>query len=576
MTQLAARPARGAFDRRLLHRARGATVFIGVCAALGLARTACAVASAWLIASLIAGAFAAGKGLDTLGPQIIALAAVLAARALLASVQEAAAQRASATVKSGLRRQALEQLMRLPSGKRHSGETATLLVRGIDALDDYFARYLPQLVLAVVVPVGVLAVMLAAYPPAAVIVLVTLPLIPLFGILIGLYTRSRAERQWESTSHLAHHFADLVAGLPTLKAFGRAAKQTGAIEVTTGAYRRRSMALLRVAFCSALVLELAASLSVAVVAVTVGVDLVSAHNGGGMTGEAGLRTALLVLILAPEAYLPLRNVGAHYHASAEGLAAAERVFAILAETPENQDHRETATAPGQPSPIPDAAALTAACVMRTPRGRAPTIMFRRTVFAYPGRPPLPELSLTIPAGQTTVLTARSGAGKSTLMAALVGFRRPVSGSIAFDDTELSDLDLAAVRRSIAWLPQRPVLIDGTVAENVRLAVPDGASDPAVAKAIAAAHAPAANRTVAADGSGLSAGEAARVGLARLLLRADLLDPPVLLLDEPTAHLDADTEQAVLDSLAPYRDQRTVLIASHRPAVRAIADREVDW
>ncbi|MEV3936995.1 thiol reductant ABC exporter subunit CydD [Glycomyces sp. NPDC049804] len=583
MTQLAAKPARGAFDRRLLHRARGATVFIGVCAGLGLARIACAVASAWLIASLIAGAFAAGKGLDALGPQLTALAAVLAARALLASVQEAAAQRASATVKSGLRRQALEQLMRLPSGKRHSGETAMLLVRGIDALDDYFARYLPQLVLAVVVPVGVLAVMLAAYPPAAVIVLVTLPLIPLFGVLIGLYTRSRAERQWESTSHLAHHFADLVAGLPTLKAFGRAAKQTRAIEVTTGAYRRRSMALLRVAFCSALVLELAASLSVAVVAVTVGVDLVD----GGLTGEAGLRTALLVLILAPEAYLPLRNVGAHYHASAEGLAAAERVFAILAETPEHQDHRETATPPGQPSAKSDAAALTAARVMRTPLGRAPTIMFRRTVFAYPGRPPLPELSLTIPAGQTTVLTARSGAGKSTLMAALVGFRQPVSGSIAFDDTELSDLDLAAVRRSIAWLPQRPVLIDGTVAENVRLAVPDSrggargamnarVSDPAVAKAIAAAHAPAANRTVAADGSGLSAGEAARVGLARLLLRADLLDPPVLLLDEPTAHLDADTEQAVLESLAPYREQRTVLIASHRPAVRAIADREVDW
>jgi ABC-type transport system involved in cytochrome bd biosynthesis fused ATPase/permease subunit len=162
------------------------------------------------------------------------------------------------------------------------------------------------------------------------------------------------------------------------------------------------------------------------------------------------------------------------------------------------------------------------------------------------------------------------------MAALVGFRRPVSGSIAFDDTDLADLDLAAVRRSIAWLPQRPVLIDGTVAENVRLAVPDGASDAAVAKAIAAAHAPAADRRVAADGSGLSAGEAARVGLARLLLRTDLLDPPVLLLDEPTAHLDADTERAVLDALAPYREQRTVLIASHRDAVRAIADREVEW
>jgi thiol reductant ABC exporter CydD subunit len=569
MTQLAPKPT-GVFDRRLLHRAQGAAAFIGVCAALGAARTACVIAGAWLTANLIAGAFAGGEDLDSLMPQLIALAAVLTVRALLASVQESAAHRAGAGVKSGLRRQALEHLMRLPSDDRHSGETAALLVRGIDALDDYFARYLPQLVLAAVVPVGVLVVMLVAYPPAALIVLVTLPLIPLFGVLIGLYTRSRAERQWASTSHLAHHFADLVAGLPTLKAFGRAARQVGSIKVTTGAYRRRSMALLRVAFCSALVLELAASLSVALVAVTVGVKLIE----GGLQGEAGLQTALLVLILAPEAYLPLRNVGAHYHASAEGMAAAEKIFAILNETPERDGPRETTAVAGEPGPA--AAALTAAPLLRTPLGRAPSIMFRRTVFAYPGRQPLPELSLTVPSGQTTVLTSRSGAGKSTLMAALVGFRRPVSGSIAFDDADLSDLDLAAVRRSIAWLPQRPVLIDGTVAENVRLAVPDGASDAAVAKAIAAAHAPAATRTVAANGSGLSAGEAARVGLARFLLRVDLLDPPILLLDEPTAHLDTDTEQAVLDSLTPYRDQRTVLIASHRSAVRAIADREVDW
>jgi len=222
MTQLAPHPSKSGLDRRLLHRARGASVYIGVCAGLGLVRTACVVAGAWLTASLIAGAFAGGQGLDALAPQLIALAGVLAARALLTSVQETAAHRASAGVKSGLRRQALEQLMRLPSGKRHSGETAALLVRGIDALDDYFARYLPQLVLAVVVPVGVLVVMLVTYPPAALIVLVTLPLIPLFGVLIGRHTRTRAERQWESTSHLAHHFADLVAGLPTLKAFGRA------------------------------------------------------------------------------------------------------------------------------------------------------------------------------------------------------------------------------------------------------------------------------------------------------------------------------------------------------------------
>lgn len=570
MTTLAPKPA-GAFDRRLLHRARGAAAYIGVCAALGLAQTACVIVGAWLIAGLIARAFAGGEDLAALAPTLLWLAAVLAARALLASVQEAAAHRAAAGIKSGLRRQALEKLMRLPSGRHHSGESAALLVRGLDALDAYFARYLPQLVLAVLVPAAVLAVMLAAYPPAALIVLVTLPLIPMFGILIGLYTRKRAERQWASTAHLAHHFADLVAGLPTLKAFGRAAKQTGSIAVTTGAYRRRSMALLRIAFCSALVLELAASLSVAVVAVTVGVQLV----GGGLTGVIGLQTALLVLILAPEAYLPLRNVGAHYHASAEGLAAAEQVFAVIAEAPEPEGRPEPA-APAPAAATATATALTSAPAMRTTLDRAPTIMFRRTVFAYPGRDPLPERSLTVPAGRTTVLTSRSGAGKSTLMAALVGFRTPVSGSIAFDDTDLADLDLATVRRSIAWLPQRPVLIDGTVADNVRLAVNGEASDPAVARAVTAALAPAANRRVAAGGAGLSAGEAARVGLARLLLRADLLDPPVLLLDEPTAHLDSDTEQAVLEALAPYREGRTVLIASHRPAVRMIADREVDW
>jgi ATP-binding cassette subfamily C protein CydD len=555
----------GPFDRRLLHRARGAAPYIGLCAALGLAQTACVIAGAWLIADLIAGAFAGGEDLAALAPRLTALGAVLAVRALIASVQEAAAHRAAAGVKSGLRRQALEHLMRTPAGPRHSGETAALLVRGIDALDDYFARYLPQLVLALLVPAAVAAAMLAAYPPAALIVILTLPLIPGFGLLIGLYTRARAERQWASTSRLAHHFADLVAGLPTLKAFGRADRQTGAIEAATGEYRRRSMALLRVAFCSSLVLELAAGLSVALVAVTVGVRLVD----GGLAGEAGLRTALLVLVLAPEAYLPLRNVAAHYHASVEGLAAAERVFALLAERPERPEREDEprATAP---------AALPAAPAIPLPLDRAPTIMFRRTVFAYPGRDPLPELSLTVPAGRTTVLTARSGAGKSTLLAALLGFRTPASGTIAFDGTDLRDLDLATVRRSIAWMPQRPVLIDGTVAENVRLAVAGEVAEAALDKAIATAGAPEADRRVAADGSGLAAGEAARVGLARLLLRADLLDPPILLLDEPTAYLDADTEAVVLDAIAPYRAERTVLIASHRPAVRAIADREANW
>ncbi|THV38612.1 thiol reductant ABC exporter subunit CydD [Glycomyces buryatensis] len=569
MTALTPTP-NAAFDRRLLHRAHGAAPYIAVCAALGAAQTACVIAGAWLMATIIAAAFAGGVGLGALTPQLIALAAVLAARALLASVQESAAHRAGAGVKTALRRQVLAQLMRLPSGRHHSGETAALLVRGIDALDAYFARYLPQLVLAAIVPVGVLVVMALTYPPAALIVLVTLPLIPMFGILIGLYTRRRAESQWESTATLAHHFADLVAGLPTLKAFGRAAKQAGAIRVTTGEYRRRSMSLLRIAFCSALVLELAASLSVAIVAVTVGIQLID----GGLSGQLGLQTALLVLILAPEAYLPLRAVGTHYHASAEGLATARRLFAILGETPERSSAGTAQTA-GAAAPL-DRAQFDRAQFDRALLDSAPMIMFRRTVFAYPGREPLPELSLTVPAGRVTVLTARSGAGKSTLMASLLGFREPASGTITIDDTDLDQIDLARLRRSIAWMPQRPVLIDGTVADNVRLAVAAAVTDADVQRAITDARAPEPHRTVAADGSGISAGEAARVGLARLFLRARLLDTPILLLDEPTAHLDADTEQSILTALAPLTENRTVLIASHRAAVRAIADREVNW
>ncbi|MCH7230968.1 thiol reductant ABC exporter subunit CydD [Glycomyces sp. L485] len=541
-------PRERTFDRRLLHRAKGATPYIAVCVAIGTATTACVIAGAWLIARLVSGAFAGGQSLEELAPSLAALAAVLGARALLASVQEAAAHSAAAGVKTALRRQVLAHLMRLPSTDRNTGETTALLVRGIDALDAYFARYLPQLVLAAIVPVGVLITMAAAYPAAALIVALTLPLIPVFGILIGLYTKTHAERRWQSTATLAHHFADLVAGLPTLKAFGRAAAQVDSIRSTTGAYRKRTMSLLRVAFCSALVLELAASLSVAIVAVTVGVQLVH----GGLSGQIGLQTALLVLILAPEAYLPLRNVGAHYHASAEGLAAAERLFAVLDQRPE---------ASGGASRIAD---------------RAPVILFRRTVFAYPGREPLPEVSLTAPPGRITVLTARSGAGKSTLLAALVGFRVPASGAIEIDGTPLAELDLTALRRSIAWMPQRPALVDGTVADNVRLAVPDGADEAAVAAAIASARAPEAGRRVSADGSGVSAGEAARIGLARILLRAEALDTPILLLDEPTAHLDADTEQAVLASIETAATGRTVLIASHRPAVRAIADLEVHW
>ncbi|MFC4336585.1 thiol reductant ABC exporter subunit CydD [Salininema proteolyticum] len=543
-------PRTRGIDRRLFRYTRGTRRYIVLSAVLGAVTTACIIAGAWSIATLVSGAVAGELTLEGSMREMAVLAGAMALRAIAASVQDSAAQASASGVKRDLRSAALASLARQPEDGRHSGETANLLVRGIESLDSYFSRYIPQLVLAVLVPLSVIAVMATADVTSAVVVVLTLPLIPVFGILIGLYTSARAEKQWKVTALLARRFTDLVAGLPTLKAFGRAERQTEHLRASTVDYRKRTMSLLKVAFMSALALELAASISVAIVAVEIGVRLVH----GDLSGMVGLQIALFVLILAPEAYLPLRQVGVHYHASAEGLAAADELFATIKE----EDTGEPARAP--------------AAVARS----APMIQVRRARFAYPGREPLPELSMTIPAGAITVLTAPSGAGKSTLFSALLGFRTPQSGSLLVGEQDLAEADLDQWRHRTAWMPQKPVLVDGTIADNVRLAVADEVPDSMVEEAVAAAQAPDPSRSVSASGSGVSAGEAARIGLARLFLRVKALNPPVLILDEPTAHLDRDTEARVLDGIRRHAEGRTVLIASHRPAVAAIADREVTW
>ncbi|SER94061.1 ATP-binding cassette, subfamily C, CydCD [Streptomyces sp. yr375] len=534
-------------DPRLLRYARATRVFLVAVVGLGAVGAALVIAQAMLIAEVVVGAFQHGMAVAELRTPLLLLVAVAIGRGLVSWLTELAAHRASAAVKSELRGRLLERATVLGPGwlsGQRTGSLVALATRGVDALDDYFSRYLPQLGLAVVVPVAVLARIVTEDWVSAAIIVGTLPLIPLFMVLIGWATQSRMDRQWRLLSRLSGHFLDVVAGLPTLKVFGRAKAQAESIRSITGEYRQATMRTLRIAFISSFALELLSTLSVALVAVTIGMRLVH--------GEMDLYIGLVILVLAPEAYLPLRQVGAQYHAAAEGLAAAEEIFEVL----------ET------PAPVSGTVAVTEGGVA-----------FEGVTVRYPGRSAdaVSDVSLTVEPGETVALVGPSGAGKSTLLNALLGFVRPAEGRVLAGGVDLAEADLEQWRSRIAWVPQRPHLYAGTIAENVRLARPD-ADDAALRGALADAGAlefvdalPAGAGTVLGeDGAGLSAGQRQRLALAR----AFLADRPVLLLDEPTAALDGETEAEVVAAVRRLAAGRTVLLVVHRPALLAVADRVV--
>jgi len=538
-----------ALDPRLLGRARAVRTLLVADALLGVGMALLVLAQAVLLARVAARAFD-GASLAEVTAPLVAFVVVVLTRSLAAWGFEVAGRRAAADVVSQLRLDLVETRLRShPTALdgAESAEIATAAVSGVDALETTFARYLPQLVLALVVPVAVLALVASVDLVAAGVMVLTLPLVPVFMWLVGRYTERRARERWLALRLLANHFLDVVRGLPTLRAFNRGKAQAAQIVSISDEYRRASMGTLRAAFLSGAVLELAATLGIALVAVVVGVSLAE--------GSVGFEPALTVLVLAPELYLPLRNLAAQFHASADGAAVAARMLDLSEPVV-----RDTGVkAPSDPATAP--------------------IVFERVGFRYPARDGdvLHDVDLELRPGETVALVGPSGGGKSTVVSLLLRFVEPTSGRILVAADDLVSLDAAAWRRNLAYVPQQPMLFRGTIADNIRLG--DAAADDARVRRAAedaGAHAfvaalPGGYATVVGDGGrGLSAGERRRIALARAFLR----DAPVVILDEPTADLDPTNAALVRAAIERLRGGRTMLLVAHHPDLAEIADRVV--
>jgi ATP-binding cassette, subfamily C, bacterial CydD len=542
-------------DPRLLTYARASRGYVILTAGLGAVTAALVVMQALLLARVIAGTAMDGDTLADVRTSLFGIGLLVLARAVVAWAQDRYGHRAATTVIAQLRGQIAAHVAELgPSAVEgdRGPALATLTTRGLDALDGYLVRYLPQLLMTAIVTPSVLIVVWWQDAISGITILITIPLVPLFMVLVGWATQSAADRRLRTMQRLGSEVLDLIAGLPTLRALGREAGQGRQVRKVGDAYRRATMKTLRTAFLSALVLESLTTLSVALVAVGIGLRLVYGH--------LDLRTGLAILIMTPEVYLPLRMLGTHYHASVDGLAASSEAFAVLDREPPTPGTR----------PAPD--------LSRS------TIVLDRVSVIHHGRDRATpkELSLTLEPGRILALAGSSGIGKSSAVLALLGLRRPEAGQIMLHPEGADPIDLAEVEPTswfaqIAWAPQRPLLIPGSLQDNIRLGARSDDRDLDEVAALTGLD------TVVADlpqgwdtrigtgGHGLSAGQRQRLALSRAFLRR----APLVVLDEPTAHLDPATEQIVHATITRLRQEgRTILLVAHRPSLMAMADEVV--
>ncbi|MEJ5200410.1 MAG: thiol reductant ABC exporter subunit CydD, partial [Anaerolineae bacterium] len=475
------------FDRRLFEQARSERLGLVLTVALGAIGGAATVGQAYALSRAVDGAFLAGLDLAGVWPWLRGLLALTALRAAAAWGAEIVAGRVAARVKSALRERLLRHILALgpayTQGER-TGELVNTAVEGVEALDAYFSQYLPQVALAGLVPLIFLLFVFPADPLSGLVLLITAPLIPLFMILIGNMADALTRRQWTELSRMSAHFLDVLQGLTTLKLFGRSREQIAVIRQITDRHRDATLRVLRVAFLSALVLELVGTISTAVIAVEIGLRL--------LYGKMAFQQAFFVLILAPEFYLPLRLLGTRFHAGIAGVTAAQRIFEVLESSIEADDR--------PPPPAPEIAARGAVgahgraplhCALCAPAVQSSPVLVRlRDVsYTYPGRdrPALDRVSLEIGPGEKVALIGPVGAGKSTVAALLLGFIRPTAGRVEFMRTDGETPSVMEERPPIAWVPQRPYLFNASVADNIRLGRPEATLDE-VQRAAAAAHA----------------------------------------------------------------------------------------
>ncbi len=542
-------------DPRLLRAVPSLRRFLTTLGALQALGATLTVAQAGVLAELIVAIFLRHEPGSHLVASLAVLVAIGLARAVLAATQEYLAARFSVRMRAHLRRAVLDAVVRLGprwTERQPRGRLATAAGPGLEALDGYVTRAVPALVAALVVPGIVLARIGIADWQSMLVLVAALPLVPLFMALIGMMTRAQMDRQYAALAGMAGHFLDLVQGLTTLKVYGRAKRQVETVRLGTERYRKRTMSTLRVAFLSGLVLDLIAALSVAVVAVDVGLRLDHGH--------LGLQTALIALLLAPEVFAPLRAVGAQHHASEEGTVAAAAALDILDEA----------------ALLPDTELL--------PGGVRATGSLRikdlRVTYRDRSESALNGLDLAVEPGEVVAVQGRSGAGKSTLLAVLLGFV-PAEGTVAAGtsdgEMELCSLDASAWRANVAWVPQRPLPSQPTVGAEVALGDPS-ASVYEVADAVAECHAPHPDVPLGEDGAQVSTGQRRRVALARALLRARRVRAgghvPIVLLDEPSEDLDTGTERVVASVIAELAGWATVLMVTHSARLTDVADRRV--